>query len=197
MRKRIVLLNVGIISLAIHLFFTNAKLLYHMNPDSVSNGNVFDFIRVNSEQIMAMIFSLTYSIMTVIVLKVIDLPVKKRYILSLILYFALLDGLGVYIYYNAFINFIVIGSIYFGIYTFSIIAAYGLQIVYSREEAKNEIDVQNLEEIIANELKTIEKSVNARKAVLRRANLPMDKDEQLLRLLQIKDSYKKPYIPTL
>jgi hypothetical protein len=214
MKKNEKYLNVAIISLAIHLFFTNSKLLFHMNRDSLTNGNVFDFANLGFEQTMSMIFALSYSVMTVIVIKIIDLPVSKRYNFGMIAYYGLLDGLGVFIYYNAFDNFVFWGSVYYGTYTLSIICSIGLQVVYSREQEKMELDkiekertekaelekenseIGELEDTIIDELSTVEKAVNARKQVLRRRKIPFEKDDHLTRLLQIKESYKKPFIPT-
>jgi hypothetical protein len=60
------------------------------------------------------------------------------------------------------------------------------------EEPKNEDD---LDKILESEVDTLNKRINARKAVLRRQKIDFDKDDFLSRLLQIRDSYKAPNVP--
>ena len=62
---------------------------------------------------------------------------------------------------------------------------------------KNEVveEPEDLDEIIQDDLKTLDKRINARKQALRRQKIDFEKDDQLIRLLQIRDSYKGAVVP--
>jgi hypothetical protein len=119
-------LNIALLFLTIHLFTVNARLLAHLNVDSRTAGNVFDFTSFQVENIIAMVISLSYSIITAILIKLIR---DSKHSLFMIIWFSLLDGMCVYIYYSVFSNFQKLGAIYYAIYTASIILAIGLTIV--------------------------------------------------------------------
>lgn len=174
-------LNIALASLAIHLFATNSRLLFHMNPDSMLSRNVFDFTKISIDSVLSMVFALSYSIMTVMVIKLIKLPFGKIWTFSLISYFAVIDGVGVYIYYNAFTNYVSVATLYYTVYTISIIMALGLHAVWG-----NDVKAQEVEE---EEIGAINRKINARKAVLRRKKTRYDDDDELKTLYDLKDKY--------
>lgn len=99
-----------IIILSIHIFSVQTKLLYLLN-----GGVDFSYLNITEQTILAMVFSLSYSIATAIIIY--KAPTKRMVIL-----YAILDGLAVLLYYFTIIP-LWTGSIYFAIYTFCIIAS--------------------------------------------------------------------------
>lgn len=112
--------------LVIHLFGTHSKLLYHLNPDFISEtSKIFSFTKFNENTITAMIFALAYSIITASIL-IFNMN-NERIFLFFVFTFALLDSLGVYIYYNTEIQaFNKYGAVFYSIFTFFIVVAIGL-----------------------------------------------------------------------
>lgn len=108
--------------LSVHLYSVHTKLLYHLNPDAESIG-YFSYQSLDENSITAMIFAVTYSAMTVIALfKAVNL---MKFFWFTISFFALLDGLGIFVYYN--VNrsesFFIMSALYYSIYTMFIIIA--------------------------------------------------------------------------
>lgn len=99
-----------IIILSIHIFSVQTKLLYLLN-----GGDVFSFLNVDEPTILAMVFSLSYSIATAII-------IYKSQSRRLIMLYAVLDAIGVLLYYFQIIP-VAVASFYFAIYTFCIIAS--------------------------------------------------------------------------
>jgi hypothetical protein len=132
-------LNIGLLFLCIHLFAVHSKLLFHLNPDNTLNINVFDFTKLGVENVIAMVVSMSYSIMTVIIIKSIAMPFRERWNFAIIAFFGLMDGWGVFLYYVVLENYKVYASIYYAIYTFSIIAAFGLYQSFHKMTAEDEL----------------------------------------------------------
>jgi drug/metabolite transporter (DMT)-like permease len=107
-KNNIQVINILTISVAIHLFFTNARLLYHMNPDKVIE-KLFSFTSVDEYTIIAMVFSLSYSLGTIFI------AIKSR-LKWLVLIFAIFDAIGILFYYSTDIS-QNLKSIYFSLYT--------------------------------------------------------------------------------
>ena len=110
MKKQMI--NILLISLAIHIFSVHSRLLYYLNPETL-NKMPFSFIVVNEPTILAMVFALAYSLATVSVIR----NSKKK---GLIAIFAVLDSLGVLLYYFTKIP-LYFGAIYFALYTGTLI----------------------------------------------------------------------------
>jgi len=109
-----VLYRLLLIFIALHLVFSNTDLLIsaaEMALQSKLNG---------IEKAFRVIFSLSYSLITVLVIHL----YPRMWMIILLSVF---DGFAVYLKYNVFQdNFIVVTSIYFGLYTMVIILAGGL-----------------------------------------------------------------------
>lgn len=107
----------GLFMLAIGLFITNTKILYHLNPDG--SENAFSYKMLNENSIISMIIASVYSITTIsIISKLRKMDCFWYIILIMIFPFALIDGYGVHLYYNTKMpNFIIFAAIYYGIYT--------------------------------------------------------------------------------
>jgi len=126
----------GLVFLAIHLLFTHARLLFNINPEkSLDSFKAigFTFSEINELFIISLIFALAYSVITV---TIIILYADNRYRYLLISIVALLDGLGVFIYYNSNIVklFILFSSFYYAVYTCFIIVALGFHQFRIRNE---------------------------------------------------------------
>lgn len=128
---------IGLIFLAVHLFFTHARLLYQVNPEISSKIKDlgFSFGLVNEGFILSLIFALAYSIITIAIILIYS-EIWQKYIYMIIV--ALLDGFGVYIYYNINLGsaikasgeinqnlFVLFTSFYYASYTFFIVISLG------------------------------------------------------------------------
>lgn len=137
--------------IAVHLFGVHSKLLFQLNPDKVKtiSGNimVFSFNDITENNITAIIFALSYSIATAVIL---TLSYDKKYMLYIItLVFGLLDGAGVFIYYNVKLeNFVIWGSVYYAIYTFIIIISAGYYRLKNEPDLSKKTDESQLTELI-------------------------------------------------
>lgn len=137
--------------IAVHLFGVHSKLLFQLNPDKVKtiSGNimVFSFNDITENNITAIIFALSYSIATSVIL---TLSYDKKYMLYIItLVFGLLDGVGVFIYYNVKLeNFVIWGSVYYAIYTFIIIISAGYYRLKNEPDLSKKTDESLLTELI-------------------------------------------------
>jgi hypothetical protein len=100
--------NILLFALVLHIFSVHSKLLYYLNPE-VENPLPFSFIKFNEPTLLAMVFAVAYSLATVSVIS----RTKQK---SLIIIFAVLDSLGVLLYYFTEIP-LQIGAIYFAVYT--------------------------------------------------------------------------------
>lgn len=100
-----------IIILSIHIFSVQTKLLYLLNGGS----DQFSYLNITEQTILAMVFSVSYSVATALIL-------YKSKNTKLILLYALLDGLAVLLYYFIRIP-IEVSAFYFAIYTFVMIAS--------------------------------------------------------------------------
>lgn len=97
-----------IIILSVHIFSVQTKLLYHLN-----GGEVFSFLNLTEQTILAMVFALSYSAATAVVMYLSD---DSR----LIIIYAGMDGLAVLLYYFKFIP-DWFSAFYFAGYTFLLI----------------------------------------------------------------------------
>lgn len=128
---------IGLIFLAVHLFFTHARLLYHVNPEISSKVKDlgFSFGLVNEGFILSLIFALAYSVITITIILIYS-ETWQKYIYMIVV--AFLDGFGVYIYYNINLGsgikarteidsnlFILFTSFYYAAYTFFIVVSLG------------------------------------------------------------------------
>ena len=117
---------IGMMLLAIHLFGTHSRLLYHINPEFGDGLKVgFSFLRISEQIIIAEIFALSYSVITAIILLLYSESNNRIWIVSI---FAFLDGAGVFIYYNVEIKtlFVIFSSLYYSVYTMIVIMSIGL-----------------------------------------------------------------------
>lgn len=126
--------------LAMHLFSTNVKLLFHINPDMDMIWDGYDWVEplfkwreiFSSEYALSSaIYALAYSVMTVYIILLMDIGSKLKGLrFMLILYFGLLDGLGVLLYYKITLRGDIWAAIYFAVYTASIVIAFGIYKVW-------------------------------------------------------------------
>jgi hypothetical protein len=119
-------LNFALAFLCIHLFTVNSRLLHHMNPDGITSGNVFNFMNLGTENVIAMVISISYSVMTVIIIKSLRMPFRNIWNFCIVAFFGILDAIGVGLYYMVLNNFKIWGSVYFALYTLAIIVSFGL-----------------------------------------------------------------------
>lgn len=124
-----ILVSIIIIFLSAHLFTVHSKLLFHINPDKLVKELVYKFngTLFNQELITSTIGAIAYSLITALILTIF-VKFRKVFIFS-VCSFALLDGVGVFVYYNVTARekaFIITGAIYYAIYTAIIIISLGL-----------------------------------------------------------------------
>lgn len=103
-----------IIVLTVHIFATHTKLLYYINPE-VLDKQAFSFLSLNEHTMLSMVFALSYSMATALVIY----KVNTKWI---VLAYAALDGLAVLLYYYLAIPTWVSG-IYFAVYTTFLISS--------------------------------------------------------------------------
>jgi hypothetical protein len=104
---------IALIFLVVQLIFTHSKLLFHLNPDAIiAKTGVFDFTQLGVENIMAEIISLCYSVMSTIIIMDINLASSRKWFYTLLLWFAIIDGTGVWLYYAVLNDFHLWGTIY-------------------------------------------------------------------------------------
>lgn len=139
------LIGIIIIFLSIHLFITHSKLLFHLNPDNTIEylNYTFSFDLFSQDLIVPTLSALAYSLITALILTIF-VKYKSVFLISVIS-FAILDGLGVFVYYNVSIQknlFIIIGSAYYALYTIFIIVSLGMfrNLIYKDEKLNNKID---------------------------------------------------------
>ena len=124
-----ILITIIILFLSVHLFTVHSKLLFHINPDKLILELTYKFDKslFGQELIVSTIGAVAYSLITALILTIF---VKYRSVFIItIASFALLDGLGVFVYYNITIGeklFVIFGSVYYAIYTASIIVSLSL-----------------------------------------------------------------------
>ena len=105
-------INLLIIALTIHIFSVHSRLLYYLNPE-LDQKPSFSFININEPTVLAMVVALAYSLATLSVV----VGSKKKW---LIVVYAVLDSLGVLLYYFTEIP-LQCGAVYFAIYTGTLI----------------------------------------------------------------------------
>lgn len=145
-----VLISLIIIFLSIHLFTIHSKLLFHLNPDNIVEylNYKFSLDLFREDLIVPTLSALSYSLITAFMLTVF---VKyKNVFLVTVISFAILDAIGVFVYYNIKINedmFIIIGAIYYSLYTMFIIISVGMyrNYIYKDEGLNKNIDNAILE----------------------------------------------------
>ena len=172
--KSDIYINIIVFFLAIHLFAVNSRLLAHLNIDSKSSGNVFDFSNFQLDNLIAMVISISYSTITALLI------LKQRikgYSFILTLWFSIIDGLCVYIYYSVFSNFQKIGAIYYAVYTTSIIIAIGLHRMGS-EQARESANVQE------EPLTILRKALYKQRRKLKYAGKSVENDKVIVELLR-------------
>lgn len=103
-----------IIILSVHIFSVHAKLLYYLNPELVEKTS-FSFANLSEPSILAMVFALSYSLATAVVIYNTE---NKRIIAT----YALLDGVAVLLYYFTKLP-MFLSAFYFAIYTFILIGS--------------------------------------------------------------------------
>lgn len=142
-------IDVIMLFLAIHLFSINVRLFYHINPDAILvtkevSGEAEEYLKqfswinfVDQNFISSVIFAVPYSILTVMVIKILKLNTRFKIVQFLpLLYVAVLDGVGTKLYYMVkygdkdWQKFFEMGSWFYAIYTFTIIAIIGVQKVW-------------------------------------------------------------------
>lgn len=139
-KNRTKAIKIAIVSaVAVHVYGVHAKLLYAINPDKPKElaETVYSFIALNEATITTEIFALVYAIATAGILILFS---EHRRWLQATTTFALLDGLGVFIYYNTEMNelFTIFSSAYYAIYTLCIILFIGLH--YSTKQSYEHMD---------------------------------------------------------
>jgi hypothetical protein len=130
-----------IVFIAIHVYGTQARLLYRINPETTEAIRMggFHFFVWNEYTIIAQIFGLVYGVITAGIIFLYSEHDKNIKILT-ISTFALLDGIGMLVYYSSDINnlFIIFAAFYYFIYTVAIILAAGLHKSSSGAKEDNE-----------------------------------------------------------
>lgn len=168
--------NFLLTALATHLFFVNTKLLYHLAPDTVENIlEKFLFTRPTESTIVAILSALAYSLMTALVLKLLE-KANTDYRLYYILGLAAMDGLGVFVYYSPFggILFRFIGATYYGLYTGGIIIGIGLLFQSKKEElSQSEPEIERTIDDIVNDT---ELSIDEKVMLLKGKNQLLQKE---------------------
>jgi len=134
------ILTIILILLALHLIFSNTSLLVDMQ-EMINKSDLN-----NWQYALRIAFALSYSILTVLILTI----YPKIWIVTIT---GLLDGFSVYLKYN--INqpyFLLIGAIFFGVYTFVIVLTAGIisakklsETKSEKNQIKNEIENQKSE----------------------------------------------------
>lgn len=135
--KKIKTFDIILFFLALHLFMTYSKLLFHSDADNLGLSDSFQFFSaVTEDKIEAMLSAIAYSVVTVASIKL--LKAIGYYKLIIVLY-AMLDGIGVLIYRGRFDmeNYKVVAW-YFAIYTAFMVIVVGLSKLTSGE-SKTEI----------------------------------------------------------
>jgi hypothetical protein len=151
--KTHVYINVVLFFVVVTLVLVNSKLLYHLNPDSIiANKEAFSFSHLGNESIIAIITALGFSIMTAVVIKAICLPIARIWNFLLILLFAMIDGLGIWLYYSVLDDYRIWASLYYGFYMFAIIATIGLNQTFIGAKTRTSNAIEDLiNKIVARE----------------------------------------------
>ena len=105
-------IDILIYSLTIHIFSVHSRLLYYLNPE-VEEPPPFSFFKLNEPTILAMVFAVAYSLATLSVVR----GSKRKWLITV---YALLDSLGVLLYYYTEIH-LHFGAIYLAMYTGTLI----------------------------------------------------------------------------
>lgn len=145
--------NFGLFMLAIGLFITNTRILYHLNPDATES--LFSYRTLNENSIISMIIASVYSITTIsIISKLRKMNCYWYMVLIMIIPFALIDGYGVHLYYNTKMpNFIIFAAVYYGIYTSMILVFPAMEkMIIEKFTKKKEIVTPENENILINNL---------------------------------------------
>ena len=132
--KRDLIINIILAILAVHLIYSNSSLLIDMHKI------IYEVERLTVLQtVEKYLFALSYSLLTVLIIAV----YPKAYLFALT---GLFDGFGVYLRYNINqSNFLLLASIYFGVYTTLIVISTGL-IAQTREQTgKTKKNINKLE----------------------------------------------------
>ena len=148
-----ILVGIIIIFLSLHLFTVHSKLLFHINPDNLVQELIYIFNKslFSQELIVSTIGAVAYSLITALILTIF-VRYKSVFIIA-VASFALLDGIGVFVYYNVTIGeklFLILGSLYYAIYTASIIISLGLfrYLGYQNETGKDNIGLNKINSAI-------------------------------------------------
>lgn len=139
--------------LAIDLWGVHAKLLYQLNPDKIGDiTQTFSYIAMNENTITAMLFSLVFAFVPVLVLTTISPKVEQYWLFVLI--FALFDGGSWFIYYNktAIGHFETWGAGYYGFFILFIVLSIGfirmrIQEIEDEQKTKEEPKPINDEDV--------------------------------------------------
>jgi len=136
MKTSKIIFNVLLAGLAIHLFYSNTDLLVSAQKLILeTNLNFY-------EKLWKAIFALSYSVITITILYL----YPKMW---LIVWVAFLDGFGIYLKYNVYQNYyILFTSVYFGLYTFTIVVSSGL--IRSKQLINNELNTYNHTKFVNN-----------------------------------------------
>jgi len=112
--------------LAFDLWGVHAKLLYQLNPDKIGDvTQVFSYVSMNENTITAMLFSLVFAFVPVLVLTTISPKLEQYWVF--VSFFAAFDGGAWFIYYNktAIAHLSIYGAGYYGLFIVFIVASIG------------------------------------------------------------------------
>jgi uncharacterized membrane protein len=136
--KKIKITDMILVGIAAHLMYSNSMLL--IDREILVKGSISFF-----EIAIMILFASSYSVVTA-------LSLRKLRKLIFVLFFALLDGIAVYLRINVYQEyFVIIVAIFFAVYTFYIILiAYILErqennIKKKEPESKQEPEIKNIE----------------------------------------------------
>lgn len=153
--------------LAIDLWGVHAKLLYQLNPDKIGeSASTFSYISMDENTITAMLFSLVFAFVPILVLTTIS-PKLEQYWLFVIV-FAFFDGGAWFIYYNktAIAHFNSYGAAYYGFFIVFIVSSIGfirmlvddINKANEKEEHKR-VTIEDVQKVAEEQLNKFEKDV--------------------------------------
>lgn len=140
-----ILIGIIVLFLSIHLFTVHSKLLFGINPDNLIDELTYNFNLglFSQNYIVSTLSAIAYSLITALILTIF-VKFNKVFLIA-VTSFALLDGIGVFIYYNTIIEgniYIICGAVYYALYTMFIIISLGWfrNLTYKDIELNKNID---------------------------------------------------------
>jgi hypothetical protein len=131
-----VLNHFALIFIAIQLFILNYKLLVYLNPAINPLVNAFDFNSNLIDKIIEAIRSISYSLITVLILKV----AFDKGVSIMFAWFGAIEGAAYILLNSGFNKFQAIGGVLYAIYTVSLFWAIGFFQIYKKEEKNPDDD---------------------------------------------------------